>query len=73
VGGEAIDVAHFTLDDNGKDHSQSWECLHKPDSLRDLDPIEDAFFESVDLILDQVQQLELLFHTASGLLGHGAD
>jgi len=57
-GRQALDGAQLPVDDDGEDLGRSG------DGHEQFDPLEDAFFQLVDVGLKQVEQLQSLGHAA---------
>ena len=59
-GGEAIDGANLTFDDDGKDVPHTGDCFEMLHVGCELNAIEHAFFENSDLLHSGIEKLELL-------------
>ena len=59
-GGEAVDGAELPVDDDGEDLGRARDGHDPLDGGGDLDPLEDALFQALDVGLQQLEQLELL-------------
>jgi len=67
IGGEAIDAAHFQIDDDAQDIAYAGEGLQQLHRLCELNAFQDPFFQKADVCLDLIQELKLLLHAAMGL------
>ena len=63
-GRQALDGAQLPVDDDGEDLGRSGDGHEQLDGRGEFDPLEDAFFQLVDVGLKQVEQLQSLGHAA---------
>ena len=65
-GREALDGSQLPVDHDGEDLRRTGERHEQLDRAGELDSLEDALFQALDVGLKQVEQLQFLLHAAAG-------